>query len=115
MEVTPDQIEQVSATFNVAMARLEEQLEMWIDLVCEAMAHVRSDPALARKEAKEGLQEIARVRQMLLHERDRHLEAYKKEAGAIHGTLIDFETERIAIAGKLDRLRVAGAADSVPG
>ena len=115
MEVTPDQIEQVSASFSGAMAKIEEQFEMWIDLIDGAMTHVRSDPALTRKEATEGLRELWRVRQIFLHERDRHLEAYKKEAGIVHDILIDFETERIAIAGKLDRLRAVGAAKDVSG
>lgn len=115
MEVTPDQIELVSASVTDAMAKIEEQLEMWIDQVAGAMAHVRNDPVLTRKETTEGLRELGRTLQLLLHERDRHLEVFKKEAGIVHGTIIDFETERIAIAGKLDRLRVAGAAESVSG
>lgn len=113
MDVTPDQIEQVTATANAAMIKIREQLDIWIALISGAMQSVKDDPVLTRKEITEGLRELGRTRQMLLHERDRHLEAFRQETGIVHGTIIDFETERIAISSKLDRLRAAGPPDDV--
>lgn len=115
MEVTPDHIEQVSATVDAAMINIREQLDIWIGLITGAMQKVRDDPVLTRKEVTEGVRELARTRQILLHERDRLLETFKQEVGIVHDTLIDFETERIAIAGKLDRLRAAGETDDISG
>lgn len=113
MDVTPDQIVQVNASVTFAMSKIQEQLEMWIDLVTGAMQTVEDDPVLKRKQLSEGLRELGRTRQMLLHERDRHLEAYRQETGIVHETIIDFEAERRAIAGKLDRLRSVGSTEAV--
>ncbi|MEL6597048.1 MAG: hypothetical protein AAFQ47_13995 [Pseudomonadota bacterium] len=115
MEATSQDYEQIVAVSHDAMVTLNAQLMMWMSHVNRALQQLEDDPAAANKQISEGLREIYRTRQMLLHERDRNLEAFHKEQESIQHDVIDLETERISIAGKLDRLRAASAADGVSG
>ncbi|WP_224824538.1 hypothetical protein [Cognatishimia sp. MH4019] len=115
MEATSQDYEQIVACSHEAMVTLNAQLMMWMSYVTKALQQLEDDPAAANKQVSEGLREIYRTRQMLLHERDRNLEAFHKEQESIQHDVIDLETERISIAGKLDRLRAAGAADGISG
>ncbi|MEL7213379.1 MAG: hypothetical protein AAGK92_12000 [Pseudomonadota bacterium] len=115
MDATSQDYEQIVTDSEDIMVTLNAQLMMWISHVTNALRQLEDNPAVANKQISEGLREIHRTRQMLLHERDRNLEALHKEQESIQHDVIDFETERISIACKLDRLRAASAADCISG